>query len=151
MLRDRFFGTVSVGSFVAVAQYIAVAVLLASLFLALNRPFRGFRARCRRISSLWTSHGSSPLSFWPQRFGTTRTGQRSRHCLAVLARFRSLGNLLLAAHSHSSAFQSPCLTARHRITNPAAKELPRLVQRFFSSVTSLEGYKPSDLRGMFCP
>lgn len=45
--------------------------------------------------------------------------------------------LLLAAHSHSAEFEPPCLPARHRVTIPASAELPRLLKRFFSSVTSL--------------
>ncbi len=40
------------------------------------------------------------------------------------------GSVLLAAHSHSAAFEPPCLPARHRKTNPDATELPSLVQRF---------------------
>lgn len=53
------------------------------------------------------------------------------------ARFYHPDSLLLKAHSHTRAFESPSRHARHRGLIPAARVLPGLVEFYISEITSL--------------
>lgn len=65
------------------------------------------------------------------------TKRRARHCLAVRSRRRT--SVLLAAHSPTTAFQTPRQPSEAPDTNPAATVVPRLLMIFIATVTSLEG------------